>query len=74
MKALIIDILLRRGAPALAESIGKAIRHGLTTFGGVLIANGWATDDEVGLMIGAITTGVGVALSFVRTWIQARLD
>jgi hypothetical protein len=72
MQAFLINMLLKRGGPALAEYIGKIVRHGLTTFGGAMIANGVATANDIDLITGGAMALVGIVLSFIRTMVNEK--
>jgi hypothetical protein len=69
MKILIINFLLGRGINKLLEILSKSVRHGLTTYGGFLIADGHATADEFSMLQGGAVVAVGAALSIARTFI-----
>ena len=70
MKALLINFLLGRGISKLQEILSKGVRHGATTGGGFLVAEGLASGDDVTTAAGAVTTLVGVGLSIARTFLS----
>lgn len=70
-KKLLVNVLLKRGAGALEETIGKLIRHGMTAAGGYLAVNGVIDDPSVVQTItGSLITLGGLALSLVRIKLQ----
>ena len=69
LKNLLVKVFLGRGLSTASELLGKAIRHGATTFGGELIAHGYATQDDVTQLTGAALVLVGIGLSVVRTFL-----
>ena len=73
LKNLLFNVLLKRGASAAEEMLGKSIRHGITTYGGVLMANGLADANDITALTGGAVAVGGVLLSFVRIWIQKKL-
>jgi hypothetical protein len=52
--------------------IQAAIRHGLTSAGGALVAHGYATSNDVTTVIGAIMTVIGFAISCFVKWRAAK--
>lgn len=70
LKKLFVNVLLKRGAGAAAESLGKLIRHGMTAAGGALIAAGVADAGVVTELTGAAVTAGGLLLSLVRIKLQ----
>ncbi len=48
------------------EAILALIRHGLTTGGGILVAQGMASSEEIATVAGAIVTFLGFGWSLVR--------
>ncbi len=73
MKTMALRFLLGRGIGPLQEIISKAVRHGLTTFGGFLTANGLATGDDMATLQGAGVVLVGIVLSVMRTFLSDRI-
>lgn len=69
IQAFIIKLLIGRGIGALSELLGKAIRHGATTYGGAMIAHGYASGDDVTQLQGAGLILVGIGLSALRTFL-----
>ena len=47
----------------LMDMILGLVRHGMTTGGGVLVANGTMTQDNMTAIVGGVLALVGVALS-----------
>ena len=74
LKKLVVNILLKRGASAAEEALGKAIRHGMTTYGGVLMSQGLANADQVTALTGGAVAIGGIVLSLVRIWMQQKLQ
>jgi len=72
MRKLLFNILLKRGATTLEETIGKAVRHGMTTYGGVLMTQGLADSNDVTALSGGAVALAGMVLSLARTWVQKR--
>lgn len=68
MKRAIINFFLGRGLNKLQEIAAKALRHGLTTAGGALVAQGYATGDDITKLQGVTSVVVGILLSVVRTY------
>jgi len=73
MRRFIVNALFKRGASFFEEMVGKAVRHGMTTYGGMLMAAGYADSSQVEAIIGGLVAVAGVALSAVRPKIQAYL-
>ena len=73
LKNVLFNILLKRGASAFEEWAGKAIRHGMTTYGGVLMSQGFATGDQIQQLTGGAVAVAGVLLSVVRIYVQKKL-
>lgn len=70
IKKLVFNVLLKRGASALEEALGKFIRHGMTTFGGVLMSQGLADGSDVAALTGGAVAAGGVLLSLARIYVQ----
>jgi hypothetical protein len=70
MKTAALKFLFARGIGPIQEIISKAVRHGLTTFGGYLSAQGLATGDDIATLQGAAVVLVGIALSVARTFVS----
>jgi len=49
----------------MKQEILGIVRHILTTFGGIVVANGHATQDEVSAIIGGVIAAVGIAWSLL---------
>ena len=73
MGSMALKFLLGRGIGPLQEIISKSVRHGLTTFGGYLSANGLATGDDIATLQGAGVVLVGIALSVARTFLSSKI-
>lgn len=69
MKAWLTEFLLGRGLSKAQELVSKAVRHGLTTAGGALVANGYATGDDIATLQGAAVVAVGIGMSIARTFL-----
>lgn len=54
----------------MMQSILGVVRHALTTFGGYVVASGFASQSDVELAIGAIVTLLGVAWSVFHKFNQ----
>ena len=74
MKKWVINILLKRGAGAANEVVGKAIRHGMTTYGGILMAQGLADASQITALTGGALAIGGILISLGRIWVQARIN
>ena len=72
VKKLLFNVLLKRGASAAEETIGKAIRHGMTTYGGVLMSQGLADASDVTALSGGAVALGGIVLSLVRIYVQKK--
>lgn len=73
-RKLILNVLLKRGQTALENALGTAVRHGLTTVGGALMAQGLATSDQVAAIGGAATAIVGIVCSYAGHLVQQKLS
>jgi hypothetical protein len=73
MKKWLINVLLKRGAGAVNEVVGKAIRHGMTTYGGMLMAQGLADASQVTALTGGALAVGGIIISLGRIWVQTRV-
>jgi hypothetical protein len=73
-KKAIAKFLLGRGIGRLQEVVSKAIRHGSTTIGGALVADGLTTSNDVTTAAGALVTLAGFGLSIARTWLAERVS
>lgn len=73
LKTFAINVLLKRGATVAEESLGKAIRHGMTTVGGMLMAQGVADASDVSAITGGAVALGGIVLSVARIYLQKRL-
>ncbi len=73
LKKLLFNVLLKRGASAVEEVIGKTVRHGMTTMGGALMADGLADANDVTLLTGGAIALVGIAISYIRIKVQGKL-
>jgi hypothetical protein len=47
-------------------NLSSLIRHGLTAAGGFLVAKGLASADQIGELVGAVVTLIGVVLSMIK--------
>lgn len=56
----------------MSAVVGGLIRHGLTTLGGGLVANGFASDSEMQALIGALITVVGIGFSITQKYLAKR--
>ena len=74
MKRWLINVLLKRGAGAANEVVGKAIRHGMTTYGGMLMAQGLADSNQVTALVGGAVALGGILISLGRIWVQNRIS
>ena len=70
--SIVWKFLFARGIGPIQEIISKAVRHGLTTFGGYLSAQGLATGDDIATLQGAGVVLVGIALSIARTFFASK--
>lgn len=69
MSSIVMKLLLGQGLSKLQEVIMTAVRHGLTTLGGILSVHGIAiADNDMNTVIGAIGIVLGVIMSLVRTF------
>lgn len=73
LRKLIVNVLLKRGASAAEEALGKAVRHGMTTAGGALMAQGLADASDVTALTGGAVALMGIVLSLVRIVVQDKL-
>jgi len=73
MKKALAKFLLGRGIGKLQESLSKAVRHGLTTYGGALIMQGHLMQDDLATLQGAGAVVVGAALSITRTFLASKV-
>lgn len=77
LKRVLVNVFLKRGASKTEEFIGKKIRHGMTTLGGILMTAGYLQPEDVNLwemVIGGAVALGGVVLSDVRLWVQDKLS
>ena len=72
IRTMLFNILLKRGASALEEFVGKGVRHGMTTYGGVLMSEGFASGDQVQALTGGAVAVAGILLSIARTYVQKK--
>jgi hypothetical protein len=47
-------------------NLSSLIRHGLTAAGGFLVAKGLASADQIGELVGAVVTLIGVVWSMTK--------
>ena len=47
-------------------NLSSLIRHGLTAAGGFLVAKGLASADQIGELVGAVVTLIGVVWSMAK--------
>ena len=73
LKGMLFNVLLKRGASAFEEMIGKSIRHGMTTYGGVLMSQGLADANDITALSGGAVALGGIVISIARIWIQKKL-
>ena len=48
----------------LQEMIDAVIRHALTGAAGVLVAHGYATNDQAQSLVGGLMAGIGIYMSY----------
>lgn len=65
--------LFGRGIDKMQEFLSKALRHGMTTGGGVLVTLGYADSSDVTTAVGAAMTLLGFAVSVIRSYIDQRV-
>lgn len=73
MNNIVLKFLLGRGVGKLTESLSKIVRHAVTTYGGVLVAQGHASQDDLTTLAGAGTILVSVAVSVARALIAKKI-
>lgn len=74
IKNFAVRVLFKRGAALAEELLGKAIRHGMTIAGGALMQAGYATADDVSLMLGGAVALGGVLISVLRLGILGKMQ
>jgi hypothetical protein len=48
----------------IQQMIDAVIRHALTGFAGVLVAHGYATNDQSQALVGGVMAAIGIYLSY----------
>jgi hypothetical protein len=73
MNKVVAKFLLGRGIGKAQELISKAVRHGLTTYGGFLAGQGYLQSGDIVTLESASVIVIGAALSFARTFLASKI-
>lgn len=74
MKKLVLKFLLGRGVGVLQEVLSKAVRHGLTVYGGYLAGAGYIESGDLVTLESAAVILIGLGLSVARTFLSSRVS
>lgn len=75
MKKALLKFLFSRQVGKIQDVLSKAVRHGITGFGGFLAGQGAPlSDPDMTTLHGAGTVLLGVGLAVVRTFVAAKFE